>query len=174
MDLFFRTKHNPAFQLSFCRVLDFFWIAGLVSGAVTSFYAGDSFVSTMRTAASGCVSISALLSVLLLPLLFSAFAVYICQIRLLFPVAFAKAFCFSFIAMAVDSAFGSAGWLVRMLLLFSSGASLPVLWWFWNRSIVSPQDHNLSDFVTAILAIAVIAGFDHWLVAPFLTGLISQ
>ena len=174
MGLFFRAKHDPAICIPQRRVLDFFWFAGLISGASASFYAGNPFVSTMRAASSGCVSISGLLSVLLLPLLFSAFAVYICQIRLLFPIVFVKAFCFSFVAMGIDSAFGSAGWLVRILLLFGSGFSLPILWWFWNRLLASKPDRILSDFVTAMTAIAVIACFDHWMIAPFLANLIVQ
>lgn len=173
MDLFLRKKHDIQLCALLQRHLCFSWLAGLISGAGASVLAGDTLVSAMRAASSGCVSISGLLSVLLLPLLFSALAVYICQIRLLFPIAFVKAFCFSFAAMAVDRAFGSAGWLVRLLLLFGSGASLPVLWWFWVRLITSRQNHILGDFVAAMTAISVIACFDHWIIAPFLTDLIS-
>ena len=173
MDLLYK-EYNPVFGIPLRRVLDFFWLSGLASGAAASIYAGDSLVSMMRAASVGCVSISGLLSVLVLPLLFSAFAVYIRQIRLLFPIIFIKAFSFSFVSMALDSSFGSAGWLMRILLPFGTSVSLPVLWWFWNRSITSRQNQVLTDFVAALSVISVAAAFDYWLIVPFLADLISQ
>ena len=174
MDLFFYAKHNPLSGISLRRVLDYFWFAGLIFGTSASMYTGDSIFPMMRAAVFGGMSISGALSVLLLPLLFSAFAVYIHQTFLLLPIAFCKAFLFSFVAMGLKGVFGSVGWLFSILLLFADGLSLVVLWWFWNRSFISSQSQLLLDFIAALISIAAVGSADYLFIAPFLADLISR
>ncbi len=145
------------------------WLLGLVSGSFFSVSAGNSFLLTMRAAASSHVSIFGLLASILLPLLFSAFAVYISQPWLLVPIAFGKAFFFSYLALAVLSAFGSAGWLIRWLLMFSDSLSLPVLWWYWLRAVSGRR--KFADTAAAFLAALVIGSVDFYMISPVLANL---
>lgn len=126
----------------------------------------------MRAAANGRVSITGLLSAFLLPLLFSAFAVYISQPWLLVPVAFGKAFSFSYLAFGVTLAFGSAGWLVRSLLMFSDCLTLPLLWWFWLCCIRASDRDALRSFLVTCTAALMIGCLDYGAVSPLLRNLI--
>lgn len=148
------------------------WLLGLVSGAVLSIFAGDPLFSMMRAAASSCVSIPGLLSATLLPLLFSAFAVYISKPWLLIPIAFGKAFLFSYLSVGVMIAFGSAGWLIWWLLMFSDSCSLPLLWWFWLKAVSQPRGSLIRRTGFALAAAAVIGSVDYCIVSPFLADLI--
>ena len=99
------------------------WTLGLIAGAFSSVSAGDILLPTMRAALCSGVSISGLLTVTLLPLLFSALAVYISKPMLLLPIAFGKGFLYSFWAGGILRLFGSSGWLVQLLLMFRRSQS---------------------------------------------------
>ena len=109
------------------------WFLGLsfflghVSGVWCSGSASDLFLPAMRMAVSGCVSIIGLLSCSLLTFLISALAVYQGRHILLIPIAFVKAFLFSYVGYRLFLAWGQAGWLVTGLMMFSSFCSLPSL-----------------------------------------------
>ena len=172
MDVFF----CPILPNTACRgkrlLLAFSWVLGLFAGAVCAIMSGNSLSSMMRTAASGSVSIVSLMSAVLLPLLFSAFAVYISQIWLLFPLAFGKAFLFSFLGVGLMTAYGSAGWLVRCLFMFSDCLILPVLWLYWLRSLEGWNRFSIRNATTAFLTAGIIGSFDYYVVSPFLASLL--
>ena len=149
------------------------FLAGLLSGACVSIAASKSLLPMMLAAANSCVSISGLLSAMLLPLLFSAFAVYIRQNWLLIPIAFVKAFLFAFLGIGVMSAFGNAGWLVRWLLMFSDSLTLPLLWWFWLRAFSSGRTDALRFAALVAVAAVLIGSLDYSVVSPFAAMLIS-
>lgn len=148
------------------------WFLGLFSGVLFSMSASDSLGSTMRAAAGGCVSISGLLSAILLPLLFSAFAVYIFKPTLLIPIAFLKAFVFAFLGVGILGAYGSAGWLIRLLLMFSDILMLPLLWWYWLRAFSGPKRRVFDTSVAAVYAL-LVGSIDYCVISPFLANLIS-
>ena len=166
------------FQLSFfqCRTartqLAAFWLLGLLSGSLIALSAGTLLAPTMRSAVSCGMSIFGLLAALLLPLLFTAMAVYISQPALLFPVVFFKGFLFSFTGSGVLAAFGASGWLIRVLLMFSDLLVLPLLWWIWLRSFSNERNDALRCSTMAAVIAAVIGCFDYAFVAPFLAGLL--
>lgn len=149
------------------------WFLGLVLGIVFSIAAGDPLVSLMRTAVNSRVSISGLLTAILLPFLLSAFAVLIHESWLLIPIAFFKAFLFSFLGFGVMAAYGSAGWLVRLLLMFSDCCSLPVLFWYWAAHIGGQRNAALPAAVLPLLIAVGIGSFDYYIISPFLAMLIS-
>ena len=61
-------------------------------------------------------SIFGLLTSVLLPFLFSAFAVYISVPKFLCVVSFLKAFLLAYVSSAVNAAFDGAGWLKAGIL----------------------------------------------------------
>ena len=131
----------------------------------------DFSVSLMRGAMAGSVSIVSLLCVLLLPLLFSALAVYFSKPRLLYCIAFVKAFAFAFVSAAITSGFASAGWLARWLLMFSDCLSLPLLWMYWLRHVPGRRAFQAADVSVIAGCIGLVGLCDQILVMPLLQGI---
>ena len=125
----------------------------------------------MRTAVSSRVSIIGLLSSVVLPFLFSAFAVYLRQPMLLIPIAFLKAFLFSFLGYSVSAAWSHAGWLITGLLMFGSFASIPMLYWYWQRYIGGRGFEN-GVFCLVLGSLILIGILNYYLIVPFLANII--
>ena len=148
------------------------WLLGLLFGSLMALSADILLVPTMRSAVSAGMSIFGLLAALLFPLLFTAMAVYISQPKLLLPVVFLKGFFFSFTGVGFLVAFGSSGWLIRCLLMFSDLLVLPLLWWVWLQSFANAQHATLRHNALAAVIAAAIGCIDYAWVAPFLAGLL--
>ncbi len=152
--------------------LAFAWTAGLFSGFVLTALTGDSFSALMPTAAGCRVSIVGLFAVTFLPFLFTAFAVWISRPALICGAAFMQALLFSWCGLGILDAYGSAGWLVRLLLQFSAGCALPVFAWFCIRCL---QGRTLKgDLFLCAGLVAGICSIDACLVSPFLVMLIDM
>ena len=149
------------------------WICGLLSGTFLSLSAGDTLFSTMRAAVYCGMSISGLLCVLFLPLLFTVLAVYISRPLLLLPVAFLKAFLFSFSGTGIFTALHVSGWLFWCFLMFSDILTLPFLWLVWLDSLSDDHKAVFGRCMLSMFAALLIGCFDYAFVAPFLARLIS-
>ena len=149
-----------------------FFLLGHLLGVWISGHASDFLLSAMRTVVSSRVSIMGLLSTLALPFLVSAFAVYLGQPILLFPIAFWKAFLFSYTACTFLAAWGSAGWLVTPLVMCGSVCSMPVLCWYWLRH-VEGERFRWSTFSFALAVLAIIGIMDLFVIEPFLARIIT-
>lgn len=166
--------HGGSGRSKYSVALALFWICGILCGASLFLMAGSSNASLMRGLVSGSVSIVGLLGVTVLPFLISAYAVSISEPKLLFPVCFGKAFCFSYVSAGILWSFGSAGWLIRWLLMFSEFLTLPVLYGYWQRHISGK--HPFSGMETGcILALLILIGsVDYRCISPFLAMLINS
>lgn len=153
-------------------VLAYLWLVGLLSGTVVSLLADTLLSSTMHAAIHGSMSIFGLLAALLLPLCFTAFAVYISRPSLVFPLVLLKAFLFSFIGAGLLTSFGTAAWLLRCLLMFSDSLVLPILWWTWLQCFSEDRCTVLRCCAVSAIFVIVIGCFDFALVAPFLARLL--
>ena len=111
------------------------------------------------------------LSVLLLPIVLSMLAVFTGQRWLLFPLAFLKAFAFAYVGWNVVVTFGSAGWLIRLMLMFSDCVTVPLLLWFWNRALTSEFDAIVPAAGSLVLTVFGIGMIDYGIIAPFLVNL---
>ncbi len=151
-------------------ILAFCFLSGLISGLLLFRQAAFS-VSLMRSALCSDVSIFRLLCVILLPFLFSAFAVYFSKPRVLYLIAFLKAFLFAFVSAGITLAFGSAGWLVRWLVMFSDCLSLPLLWLYWQRNVSGQQGFRLAEFGVFAGIACLIGCLDHAFIVPLLSVL---
>ena len=151
--------------------LAFAFISGLLMGCVIQLSAEFDSYSWMRGTPDAPVSIVGLLSVILLPFLFSAFAVYSSQRWLLIPIAFCKALSFALVACGIGAAYGSAGWLMRILLMFTDIFSLPLLVLFWVRYCGGERRLTLHSVFTYFTAAACIGSIDFFVISPFLAGL---
>lgn len=154
-------------------VLACFWSGGFVFGILFFFLAGDSFVSLMRRASCCRVSIVSLLMANLLPFLISALAVYIHKPWLLYGCAFFRSCLLGFVSMGTLMAFGSAGWLVRLLLMFSDVSLAILLYLYWLRHISGLRRFSPVDCGGYAAAALLIGSIDHCFVAPLLVQLID-
>lgn len=149
------------------------WIFGLVLGIVSAYQAGHSVFRLMRMAANSHASIVSLLVSGVLPFLLSAAAVFFSARHFLFLIGFVKAFCFGCCACATMLSFGSAGWLICLLLMFSDLCDLPALIWFWLRHLWDGAYLRFPDTVFCIGWSLLVGSVDFCLVTPFLVSLIE-
>ena len=170
---FFRPRYFSLSRKVSATILAFTLFIGYFLGSCLAALTVSSFHSLMRSALTGSVSIVSLLSVTLLPFLFSAFAVYIRQYWLFLPIALFRCISFSFLGSVILYAFGSSGWLICLLFLFSDILSLPLLCWFWLRHISEGDRHLLRNLSAVFIVLSGIAILDHQLVSPFLVMLLS-
>ncbi len=152
-------------------ILAFCWFAGLLTGCFFADHAGNIHVSLMRRAVSSSVTIAGLV-VVLLPFLFSALAVCLSKTWLFLPICFLKSFQFAYLGGLVNISFGNAGWLIRLLLLFTDGWVIPVLLWIWFRWIGAGGRQAVRQIAVCAVFCAVVWSIDYFVVSPFLGMLI--
>jgi len=170
---FFRHHIFAVSRKKLAALLALSWFSGIAFGLYFSLSADPMFVSQMRTAVDPSVSIVRLLAVLFLPLLFSAFAVYVSHLWLLIPCCFLKALSFSYIGGIFFRFSESGGWLVRYLYLFSDCFAVPALCWLWLRCCrCGRRDALISCAVTGLLILTVCV-IDDRFISPFLCNLLS-
>ena len=154
--------------------LALFWFLGLLSGVLFFHASGSSFNSMMRSILMDTVSIVDLVSVAMLPFLLSAFAVFLSSPWLLLSIAFFRAFLLSFVSMQILAAFGSAGWLLRLLLLFSDLLSAPLFYLYIRWCLSSDFSHAFRTFFLIICCSILIGSLDYVYILPFLADVINS
>ena len=147
------------------------WISGMIFGISFSYCSG-SLLSLMRGVVHHPVSIVGLGAVLLLPFLLSALAVFLSHPGFLMVLSFIKAFFFGACAAALDQCFIPIGWFVRMLLLFSDIAGIPVLFWLWLRCLSADKSSLPGAFLSVLIILLIIGSIDYLVIAPFLVSII--
>ena len=152
-------------------ILAFTLLFGFIIGSLCSGFADPSFASMMRTAALSRVSIVGLLPVLLLPFLFSAFAVLIGYRWLIYPVIFSKAFLISYLSSVIFASYPDSGPLFAFLFLMADYMTLPVLCRFWFCCFCQPGIKPVDVYGTVLLILG-IGLFDCQVVSPFLASLL--
>lgn len=162
--------HHPARRYV---VLLGFWIAGSMCGIVSACHADVSFLSMMHRTVYCSASIVRLLVTVFLPFLLSAMAVFLSVPRLLFPIAFVRAYLLTFVSMGILLTFGSAGWLFRFLIGFGDIASVPLLFFFWLRCLREGERICHTDFLVVASLIFMIVCIDFRIISPLLAGFIS-
>ena len=149
------------------------WLLGLFLGAAYGLRAADGYIHLVRMAAWNRNSIVGIIIVSYIPLLLSGIAVHFKRPRFLLPICFFKAFLFTSCGSALFIAFGSAAWLVRLLLQFSDFGTMPFFYWFCMRSIQGRNDNSRADFWICSIAAAIIGLIDFCVISPFLVTLID-
>lgn len=153
-------------------LLAFFWCAGIACGIMLSSQMKAGFLSGMRSALGGAVSIVGLLGIYLIPFLLSALAVFLSMPRLLYAICFCKAVTFAFAGSCVLRAYGCSGWLAGMFLLFSDGVGVPVLYLFWQRQLARPAPLSMGSTALLSCFLLLAAGFYNRIVSPFWVSLL--
>jgi hypothetical protein len=170
MDLFFPRFLHDGFRNNRIFGVALSWVSGYSFGIFLSAYAGELLFSFIRGCISQPVSPIGLLAAVFLPLLFSACSAFCSCFWGVIPIAFLTAFVQGYLGFAIILAFGSAGWLVYLLLVFSSLLSAPALWFFWLRAL----DRNFrGGLLVSGLLCFVICFADYLFISPFLIGIFS-
>lgn len=143
------------------------WVAGMILGTFTATAASTPYFLLMRIAPKSNVSIVSLAVTVLLPFLFTAYAVYTDRILLRNSICFAKTFTVAFCSFGICAAYRSAGWLIRFLLQFSDICTMPVLCWLGmqNRRLRKVEIIRCGSMYLFVI------GLDLWLVSPFLASI---
>ncbi len=147
------------------------WLAGLVCGGYIAKFASSSYLLLMRGTISGSVSIVGLLGGVLLPFLCVILCVIISRPKLIYGICFLKACLYSFTGFAMMAAFGSAGWLVRLLLQFTDTGALAVFCWFALRHLDGSRKGLAVDGAVCAALVCCLGWFDYCCVAPILVSL---
>lgn len=144
------------------------WIGALLLGTLSGAAASNSFLLLMRIAPTSYVSIAGLAVTLLLPFLFIALAIYMNRPHWLYPICFCKVFGLAFSGYGVAAAYGSAGWLVRFLFLFSDIYTTPILCYLTLRHIHTRQAGWKKDIGISAGIFLLAGALDLWFISPFL------
>jgi hypothetical protein len=141
---------------------------------VSAAAASNSYFLLMRMAPSSHVTIVGLAVSLLLPFLSIAFAIYMDKPLWIYPICSCKAFGFAYNGFGISAAFGSGGWLVRSLFLFSDILTLPAFCWL-ALSHIYGRTTNWKRDIAISLGICIGAGcLDIWFISPFLAHIIQK
>lgn len=152
-------------KLALCTVL------GAVAGILFASLAGTSYIALMRRAASRPVSIIGSAVVVLLPYIVSFCVVYYAKIRLGFLLYGFRIFTFTATGWALQSAFGSSGWLIRLMFQFPDFCLIPLLILFLNSDIGGQRSWRNLAFCLGFVALVSI--LNYCTVSPFLANVID-
>ena len=111
------------------------------------------------------------LIVILFPYIVTISLMYIGLPQLIPAIALLKSFSFAYVSWILMKDFGSAGWLIQFLMMFSDCVSLPLLWWLWCRFLKSRQASPISLSAPIVIAVILVTIFDHRIISSILSSL---
>lgn len=153
--------------------LAFFWISGLLFGALYSFSTIDYFSSLMRMLLHSRVSIVSFVFILSFHLIVLSASFRFLPKPFFFLLSFLKAFVYSFCLVCTYLSFGTAGWLIHFLLTYTDTCTIIPFLWFSLRSILG-YSHTLKRDAVVYLSIYIaVYVIDLLWVSPYWTYVIS-
>ncbi len=171
-----QTYKSPHFSLSSSIRLTpllILWTFGIILGTGFGGNSTAASVSLMRQALTAPVSIVSLFVCACIPFAFTAAAVLSGRAWLIYFLSGLKGFAFGITASVCFLAFGSAGWLVRSLLLFSQIANAPALWYVWICLCPGNVQLTRRGICSVAAYVFFVALLDYFKIAPFLRDLSS-
>lgn len=167
--------HRSIFHIfsQWCRfsryLLAICWFVGVLLG----FYAAtpsESNVSAARWFAYGQSAPWHIFLSLCIPVVVSRLAQELSCRWTIFILGFIKAFLFSYSATIIGHCFGSAGWLVRFLLLFSQYMTLPALYLYFDLLLRKPCRKTYYVESILFIYIAGVVIVDRFVIYPLLNA----
>ena len=152
---------HPVFKLC-C-----FGCIALILGTLFAAFADASVFSVMRRAAFAPVSIVMSLAAQLIPFLIAAYAASILRLKLIYAVCGCKLFFFAYTGALIWIAFGSVGWLIRFLFLFSDIILVPLFCWYCFRRTMGGFDEK-KDLWICVGVCVITALLNCLFISPFL------
>ena len=152
-----------------CNHLCICYLVGLLLGCCLSALAADELSAIQIPQLLSSPSFFRLLFVNSVPVIIVYALIRFSLRALLNPAAFCQAFSVSFTGMQVYFAVGESGWLIRPLLMFSSGMiSLFLLIYLCLRT----AQPGRRDILIALMTVLGITVFDRFIISEFLENLI--
>ena len=161
------SQHLSNRRVQFC----FLWILGLVLGALLAAGSEPSF-AWMRLAAQSRVSIVFFWILAVFPFLLAAYAITVNRQEILFVVCFCHAFFTSCLGVFLHRVFGTAGWLLEPMFLFSHNLCIPLFCWFTLRHSGQRNDTLARDHIICLVIAISFATFQYFTVTPYWSKLI--
>lgn len=152
--------------------LAFFWTFSIFAGIILGSKSVPHISSLMLSAASDSMSITGMFLIYILPLIFSIISIRLKVSLLILPLSVIKGFFNGFLSASVCVAFGSAGWLICLLLLFTNSVSSVFLMWFWFKYLHNPNSHLMRYFIICVTFSICMFAFDVFVISPFLSAVI--
>ena len=143
------------------------WILGLTIGYIRGMQVGNTVSAYFSVAGHFYVSAFALAVSVLLPLIISALAAFFIPFAL-YPIAFMKAFLYGLSIACLRVAFGSASWLMLILLTFTETISIPFYLCFWSSLLRQGRDALHRNLLITATAAVLAAAVDYYVISPFL------
>ena len=149
------------------ELLGLFWIVGLFVGGFCFLFGADRLIPLMLVFLDGNVSIVSFFCLIFLTPFLSIVSTSMGMYSLLYIIAFGRAFLYSFASVALLLSFGSAGWLVRLLLGFSGFFSSPVLYRMWLCCLRSESSPSALEVFFLASVYLLIGSIDYRVIMPF-------
>lgn len=155
-------------KLSVCIV----WILGIVCGVFFSLNVDSLVYSYIRRASDGSLTFLSLIIARVSPIIISVVLTQI-SYALLFLYVYFKAFSYGFSLCVVLMAYGNAGWLLNILLLFSEFFVICNLLWLWIVSCSKSHGNNYKSLIISIVASTMIGLVDYIFISPYVAVLFN-
>lgn len=140
-------------------------------GAVFADSAGDVYVALMRMAVSRPASIVGLVVSYAVPCIAFLYAVVRSKRWLVYLICALHVFRFSSVGWAVQKSFGSAVWLIRLLMQFSDLFLIPTLIFFSLKFLIGAFSRR---YLLIFIVISAVVGMVYYcLISPFLANLMD-
>ena len=151
------------------RFLCLLYFAGLITGSCLSFVFSKNYTSYSFSSLLTVPSFGHLFLANLIPIICIISLTYFSLQLFCYPVLFLRSVLCGFTGMAISVLTGSAGWLLRILLMFSSGLISVCIWYLLQCKINGTKKNT---FVILFFVVLGITLFDYCFVSRFLHTLI--
>ena len=149
-----------------------FWIVGFAIGAMCIFFAYDLYAGAIQSVAVMDATVLGLFLLGAIPLMLSYFAIRLSIAPLILIPAFTKAFSFAFCSFGILWTYGSAGWLIRALLLLTDSTWVVILLFFWLRNATGEHETLKRDLLFSVAIGGTVVLIDYLYVVPLLHSVI--
>ena len=147
--------------------LAFLWISAMLAGVFVC--SVDSKIHSLMLVAPSCsLSIVGVLIITILPLAISIAGLYTKKFAILYIIYIIKSFSSGYLLFAIARVYGSAGWIVHLLLLFSENVTSFLILWITFRHVKGRSKTFFLDALICITISIAIGIIDYLFVAPFL------
>lgn len=152
--------------------LAFTWCLGLSYGMYFALRAEFVSYSMMHSLLSSPVSIVSLLVAGIVPLIVSVIFIRFRLSVFILPVAFSKSFLISFCQCCLLTSFGSAGWLVKAVIMFSGSINSALLLFYWSLYINQTGQWHIRSFLILTFAVISVCFVDYCFISSYFAAMI--
>ena len=162
---FLKECKHVGFCLAMCAAL------GTVFGVFFAATMGDSYIQLMRTAVARPVSIAGSLVAVCVPYLISFLVISMSRPGLIYMVCTVRFIVFASVAWGISQAYGTAGWLIRLLFQFPDILLMPAFV-FISVACIRKRPSKKAILIFGIYTL-FIGMINYCTVSPFLAVLID-